>query len=215
MKTQHLIYLAALGVGFLFASSASADPFIIRVAVGPQSPVALSPGGTATYTVSLTKTNSGSIDAYLSVSNLPSGATASFSPSPVVFSGTSSVKNSTLSITTSPSLADGTYPFSVISQDGGSGKICTGTGTLIVGNGAPQVQAPFIVSISLLSDRTPQIVVKGTPNASYQILATANLGPSSWTSVTTNVTGTNGLFSFNDLNSTQYPTRFYRAATVQ
>jgi hypothetical protein len=84
-----------------------------------------------------------------------------------------------------------------------------------VGNGTSQVQAPFIVSISLLADKTPQIVVKGSANAPYQILATSNLGSRSWTSVTTNVTDSNGLFSFADLGSTQYPIRFYRAATVQ
>ena len=216
MKTKQLIYLAALSAGLLCAGIASADPFIINVSVGPQSPAALSAGGTATYTVSLTKTNSGSIVAYLSISNLPSGATASFSTNPVLFSSkTSSSQTSTLSIATSASLADGTYPFTVISRDGGSGNTCTGTGTLIVGNGAPQVQAPLIVSISLLANKTPQIVVKGSANAQYQILVTSNLGSPSWASVTTNVTDSNGLFSFTDLGSAQYPTRFYRAATVQ
>lgn len=189
----------------------------ISVVIGPQSPAAIKAGGTAVCTVTLTRTDAGSLDAYLTISGLPAGTTPSFSPSPVTFKGSSpSTLTSTLTISTDSSLADGTYPFSVIARVSGSHNICTGSGVLIVGDRGPKLaQAPFILSISLLTENTPQIVVLGTPGALYQLEATASLSSPSWFPITTNTAGTNGLFSFTDLDSANYPLRFYRAANAE
>jgi hypothetical protein len=78
-----------LGAVLLMVSNVWADPFISSVTVGAQSPATLAAGASATYSISLTKTNSSGIDAYLTISGLPAGATASFSPSPVIFKGNS------------------------------------------------------------------------------------------------------------------------------
>jgi hypothetical protein len=215
MKKQLMIYLAALAALLLTGRSALADHFITSLIVGPQSPAPVNPGGTATYAVTLNRTNSGGLNANMTISGLPAGATASFSANPVVFSNQATTETCNLTISVASSVANGLYPFSVTARAGVSGDTRTATGTLIVGGSVAQAQAPLIVSISLLPDKNPQLVVSGTPGQPYQLQATADLATWSWSSITTNITGPDGLFTFPDLGATNYPNRFYRAATVQ
>lgn len=73
---------------------------------------------------------------------------------------------------------------------------------------------PRILSINVLSDPAAVVNCSGTAGATYLIQATTNLAnASAWTTIATNVAGTNGLFTFTDLDSTNYSCRFYRAST--
>ena len=47
-----------------------------------------------------------------------------------------------------------------------------------------------------------------TPGASYAVLSSSNL--SNWTSLSTNIAGTNGIVQFTDTNALNFPKRFYR-----
>jgi hypothetical protein len=76
------------------------------------------------------------------------------------------------------------------------------------------VAPPTMLSISVSGDPAAQISCSGTPGEAYLIQATTNLGnPSSWVTIGTNVAGANGLFTYIDYAATNYPCRFYRAAT--
>lgn len=73
---------------------------------------------------------------------------------------------------------------------------------------------PAILSISVAPDPAALITCGGTPGTTCFIQATTNPGDtSSWTTISTNIVGTNGLFTFIDCAVTNYPCRFYRAAT--
>lgn len=69
-------------------------------------------GGTATYTVTITRTGGFNSAVTLSISGLPSGATGSFTPNPA--SGASS----TLTVTVNASVPRGTYLFTVTGNGG-------------------------------------------------------------------------------------------------
>ncbi|PYX05983.1 MAG: hypothetical protein DMG88_19840, partial [Acidobacteria bacterium] len=105
------------------------------VTVGTQSPNPVAPGSSTTYTVTVGFNGpSASCTANLSVTtSLPTGVTASFSPSSVTSAGAD--QTSTLTISATNATPPGSTNFTV--QAAGTGSACsgnnaTGTGTLVV-----------------------------------------------------------------------------------
>jgi hypothetical protein len=90
----------------------------------------------------------------------------------------------------------------------------TDTGTVMVtiqSNNGPSVN---ITGISTNGNGTVTIDFAGIPGVDYLIQATPSLSsPIIWTTLSTNMAGTNGLFQYTDLNATNYSSRFYRTAT--
>ena len=64
------------------------------------------------------------------------------------------------------------------------------------------------VSIALQPDGTPAITLSGTPDQTYVLQASFDMH--TWTSISTNLTDSNGLFTFVDSDATNYPSRYYR-----
>ena len=64
-------------------------------------------------------------------------------------------------------------------------------------------------SQQLLGDGSIQLFMSGTPYTNYTLEFTPDLGAISWNPLT-NLSGTNGLFQFNDFSSTSNSQRFYR-----
>lgn len=73
----------------------------------------ITPGGSTAYTVTVTALNGFGGTVTFSASNLPEGASASFDPPSVTGSGTS-----TMTVTTSLSVAGGTYPLTITGTSG-------------------------------------------------------------------------------------------------
>jgi subtilase family serine protease len=118
-------------------------------------------GTSAGYTVSATSMGGFSSTINLSLSGLPSGATASFSPQSISGSG-----NSALTIATSSSTPAGSYTLTITGQSGG--LVHTATVTL-------NVQAParpdFSIGVSPGSSN-----IKAGSSTSYQVTITATGG---------------------------------------
>ncbi len=89
------------------------------LAISPASVTVPKAGGTATYTVTITRTNGFASPVTLSISSLPNGATGSFSPNPATGA------TSTLTLTVNKSTKAGTYTFTVT----GTGGTLTRTAT--------------------------------------------------------------------------------------
>ncbi len=81
-------------------------------------------GGTVTYTVQITQSNGFNSPVTLSVSALPPGVTASFSPNPATTS-------STLSVNVASSTAKGTYNFTVTGTGGSPALTRTASATIV------------------------------------------------------------------------------------
>jgi hypothetical protein len=88
------------------------------LAITPASVTVQSNGGTATYTVNITRTTFTSSISF-SVSGLPAGVTATFNPNPTTASST------TLTLTVPASTAAGTYTFTVTGTGGGLTRTAT------------------------------------------------------------------------------------------
>jgi hypothetical protein len=69
-----------------------------------------------------------------------------------------------------------------------------------------------IVGIAPLPDGNCRIDFAGISGRTYLVQATTNLSAPQWVTIATNVAGANGLWSFVDLNATNYVERFYRTA---
>ena len=108
------------GLGAFIAGSSQPD---FSVGVTPSS-ATVAPGANTTFSVSVGATGGYNRTVSLSVSGLPAGATASFSPGSVTGSGTS-----TLSVQTGTA-ALGSYPLTITGSDGSTSH--TATATLVI-----------------------------------------------------------------------------------
>src|SRR5205807_7573829 len=95
------------------------------LAISPASVTVFKNGGTAIYTVTITRINGFASPVTLSVSGLPAGTTGGFSPNPAT--GTSS----TLTLTVSGSTAHGTFTFTVTGTGGSPTLTRTATAQLV------------------------------------------------------------------------------------
>src|SRR5436190_10707791 len=84
---QRLAFCLALGALVGLSGNLQAAPILTSVSAGTQAQDPVAPGSNATYVVTVTRTGNGNIDVYLSADGLPPGATATFSPNPVRFTG--------------------------------------------------------------------------------------------------------------------------------
>ena len=88
----------------------------------------------------------------------------------------------------------------------------TSTGTVdvtILANSQPI----NITGITRLPNGTVQLNFSGIPDYSYLIEATADLTPPAvWTTLSTNMSDTNGMFQYIDAAATNFTTRYYRTA---
>jgi autotransporter-associated beta strand protein len=74
-------------------------------------------------------------------------------------------------------------------------------------------QSVNITGIQTLPDGNTRISFAGIPNRTYLVQGATNLTfPIPWQTLSTNVAGTNGLWYFDDLDATNYSSRYYRSA---
>ncbi len=212
---HNLIKLSVLTVALSCAVAALADPLdplLTSVTVGAQSPDTINPGSNATYTVTVTRTNSGTMDIYFTTAGLPAGATASFSPNPLKFGiGLPNTKTATLTMSTTATTPQGSYTFSVTARDGGSFNTLTNTGTLDIGtDGKTSLSPQTLTLVDMEPDGSAKLSLKASASKPYILQATTSLSPSSWTTIATNTTDATGICVFMDLDAGNYSTRFYR-----
>jgi uncharacterized repeat protein (TIGR01451 family) len=131
----------------------------------------VAPGSNTSYTVTITPSGGFTGNVNLSASGLPTGASASFNPTPVNITD-ASAKMSTMTITTSASTPVGTYPITITATSSSLQH------TAIV---SLRVQSNTSADLSLVNTASPNPADVGT-SVSYRIIVTNN-GPASATSV--------------------------------
>jgi hypothetical protein len=202
MKKQHTA-LCVLALGLLGTGALHAASVLASLQIGPQTPDPIARGGTATYNVTVTRTNTGDMGVVLSIPDLPQGATATFSPGTVTFSTNSTAATATLTITTPGTIAPGPHTFSVVATEGKSPNTLTNTATLDVALGAP--------GLIRLSDGSWCFAFATEPGKTYSIQAATNCWAPDWTTLCTTNSGTNSLLVFVHHDMTSCPSRFYRS----
>lgn len=149
-------------------SSSAAD---IAVTASP-SPLTLVPGAHSFFNLQTTPSGNFTGDVRLVVSGLPAEAAATFSSEIVTISNPFPV-NSTLSITTSPNVAPGTYPLTITATAAGLQR--TASASLII-SGAPRAD----LGVAVTGSPNPATL---NSNLSYRITVT-NHGPGPANNVT-------------------------------
>jgi len=127
-----LVVLAAMLMAALLSSVTPALANLQSVSVGAQSgPLTAGTAGSATFTVTVTRSSGSPNTTTMSISGLPAGATGAFGAqsawSPPSGTGTRTVP---LTINVTAAVAAGSYSFTVLAS--GQGPDPTGTGTLVV-----------------------------------------------------------------------------------
>lgn len=153
--------------------------------------------GKTNYNISATFTNPVNNTVYFSVSGLPSGVTAGFSPSSVVGTG-----STTLTVTNSATTTPGTYTLTVTGATSDSSDIVhKKTVALVIPPAAPTLSAVAGANGNF------QFWVTGTTSANYIVQMATNLASTNWISLQTNAAP----FLFTDTNIGSTSSRFYRA----
>jgi autotransporter-associated beta strand protein len=124
----------------------------------------------------------------------------------------------TIVLQTSGNIA-GSGPYSVtgtaISSPGVRAAISVNGGNVILSVTPPPNSTPVTISnAAFLSNGAFQMNFIGAPGYTYYIQATASLNPpANWTTLSTNMANSNGLFNFTDQGATNYASRYYRSTT--
>ncbi len=139
-------------------------------------------GSSASYTVSVTPSGGFAGTVTFSVSGLPAGATASFNPTSVTGSG-----SSTMTVTTASSTPTGTYPLTIT---GASGSLQHTTMVTLV------VNAPAASDFSLSASPGNRVVNRGG-SASYTVNVTGSGGFTGTVSLSVSGLPTGASASFN------------------
>ncbi len=85
------------------------------------------------------------------------------------------------------------------------------TNNLAVTANFASLAAPMVMNSSMAANgQAFTLAGRGVANQAYVLLAATNLSPAAWLPVLTNSADTNGIFSFTDLQVTNYDRRFYR-----
>ena len=93
----------------------------------------------------------------------------------------------------------------------GFGGVSTGAVVLVV-QGQTNASPPLGAGSLTMTNGVVTLKLFGIPNFTYFVQATTNIVTPVWTSIGTNVAGTNGVFFYTDYDATNYPSRFYRYA---
>lgn len=172
---------------FVYNGTQSAPTPDFSISASPSSRTVTQGGGTS-YTATVTSTNGFASATTLSVSGLPSGASAGFSPNPVTPPANGSM-GSTLSVTTSGSTPPGTYTLTIT---GTSGSLSHGTNVTLV------VQSAVVPDFTITASPGSQTVTQGG-GTSYTATITSVNGFSSATTLSVSglPSGGGGSFSPN------------------
>jgi hypothetical protein len=204
IKTRSLCL--ALSFGACVAASAMSD--LVTVSVAPQWPAVSQPGTVLRYQVTVTRSGEGELEVSLSALGLPHGATVTFSPSVLRFTGRAPVSMSATMTVTCPevmtiddnsfSVIGSTRRESVTSTKGGSALASVQTGTPVL-------------FFDLANGQDITLRGMGVSGVTYQIETASDLRNPSWTKVGPSTADGNGRFIFNDTVKKNLPAQFYRA----
>ena|SRR6185369_10509647 len=207
------LVLLVLALSLIGLANSFADSTLTYITVTTQTPATISPGDNALYTVTANRTGNGSFDVYCSVSGLPAGAAASFSPGVISFLDDSpSAKSASMTISTTAATPPGVYNFTITGRHGNSSKSVNCTGTLVIGADSSSDLPQRILSIDCPAEGSMRLHCSGKARRSYVIQASTSLN-GDWVNLGTANSDSNGLFSFVDTSAGSCPCRFYRTST--
>ena len=180
-------------------------------------------GGSVTYTLVVTNKGPAMATAVVVSNTLPAGAALgavthsqgshASGGGLVVFNvGNLAVNASaTMSIGVTPSLAGPALDAASVSANEADLFLVDNFASASVN--VQSIQQPHL-SGAVVKTNQFQITLTGQANFTYTLQASTNLSASAWTSISTNIAGSNGILQFTDTNASSLSQRYYRAVVV-
>lgn len=209
---KNRIYALLLGLAFALTSASTGQAMseLVSVSFEPLWPETTTPGNVILYKVTaVVREGSGLLEVALSSQGLPQGATVSFSPSALRFTGHAlTVQSATMTVTCPMVMPTETYPFTV-----------TGTAqreAITVANQVPPdnqglISGPPTLWMDALAGGGLRVRGKGVSGRAYQIESSPSLVNPTWTAVGSSTADGNGRFSFFTAKPVGANVWFYRA----
>jgi hypothetical protein len=184
---------------------------LVSLSFEPEWPATTAPGTVILYKVSaVTRAGQGMLEVSLSSLGLPDGATVSFSPSVLRFTGHEpTIQTATMTVTCASVTPTETLPFTL------TGEALRETVTLT--NQVQQSRFSVIsalptLALDPLTGGSLRLRGKGATGQIYQIESTPSLSKPTWTQIGSSTADGNGRFTFTTAQAKDSPARFYRAA---
>ena len=209
---KNRVYAIVIGMAFSLTtvSVSQAMSELVSLSIEPEWPATSSPGTVIVYKLSaVAREGQGMLEVSLSTLGLPDGATVSFSPDVLRFTGRApECLTSTVTITCTNLTATDNYPFTI------TGAALRETVTLTnqpVQTPYGVVNGPAVLALDRLSGGSLRLRGAGATGQTYQIESTPDLSKPAWTLVGSTTADGNGRFTFVTAQAAGASMRFYRA----
>jgi len=210
MKQRAYTILIGMALSLATASSSHAMSTLVDLSFQPEWPATSNPGTVILYNVTaVAREGSGMLEVSLTSLGLPEGATVSFSPSVLRFTGhVPEVRTATMTVTCPEVTPTDTYPFTLAGD--------ARRETITLTNQVQQelyslIVGPPVLILDRLSGSNLRLRGQGTTGQIYRIESTPSLTQPVWTPLGTCTADGNGRFTFFTAQAPDASMRFYRA----
>jgi hypothetical protein len=209
---KNRIYALLLGLAFALTSASTGHAMseLVSVSFEPLWPETSTPGNVILYKVTaVVREGSGLLEVALSSQGLPEGATVTFSPSVLKFTGNAvTIQSAIMAVTCPGVMPTETYPFTV------TGNARREAITLT--NQVPQdnqslISGPPTLWMDALAGGGLRVRGKGVSGRAYQVEGSPSLVNPNWTLLGSSTADGNGRFSFLTAKPAGANVWFYRA----
>ena len=210
MKTRVYAILIAIALTLTTAGISQAMSEFVSLSVEPEWPATSNPGNVVIYKITAAvRAGSGLLEVALSTLGLPEGATVSFAPSLLRFTGHEPTNQTAIMTVTCPEVTPtDTYPFTLT---GDAQREAITFTNQVEQELYSLIVAPPLLALDRLSEGGLRLRGKGTTGQTYTIETSPTLTNPVWTPAGSSTADGNGRFTFFTAQAPDAPVRFYRA----
>ncbi len=210
MKNRIYTILLGLALSLAGLSTSRAMSELVSVSIEPAWPTTSNPGTVILYDVTIVgRAGAGLLEVVLSSLALPEGATVTFTPDLLRFTGHQITAQTSLMTVICPEvMPTETYPFTVTGDARRESITLTNQ---VEGELYSLVIARPVLILDRLSEGNLRLRGKGSTGQAYRIESTPSLTDPVWTTVGSSTADGNGRFTFFTAQAADAPMRFYRA----
>ena len=208
MKNRVQALLLGTAFSLAICGNSPAMSELVSMTMEPLWPATPQPGNVVRYKLTVERAGQGLLVVELSSAGLPAGASATFSPGMLRFTGRQpTLQTAIMTITCTNLTATESYPFSVTGRARRESITITNT----FAPPMPLAVSRPVLILDPLPDGSSQLRGQGLSGQTYQIETTTDLANPAWTSLGTSTADANGRFTVLLAGTMTDPMRFYRA----
>jgi hypothetical protein len=210
MKNRVYSILFGMALSLASVSTSHAMSEFVSLSIEPEWPTTSNPGTVILYNVTaVVREGSGLLEVVLSTLALPEGATVTFTPDLLRFTGNAiTVQTAIMTVTCPEVTPTETYPFTLT---GDARREAITLTNQVQQELYSLIVAPPVLVLDRLSEGSLRLRGKGTTGQIYRIESTPSLTEPVWSAAGSCTADGNGRFTFFTAQAPDVPARFYRA----